>query len=219
MSKHKRTRVQRHSVASGEVYGNLTVLSDANVPERLVEKKNDLETRLNHRCAICECACGELLVCRIAYLKNGSLKSCRTCSADNKLRETYKEEYDSLVGKKIPGTQITVESMQHGEMSVIATLRCSCGQPLRPASVARILGGTYKTTMCLSCANRDAKHIQPIDEIGNVYGHLTVVKRVGSYWQCKCVCGNITFAGGTQLRRGMKRSCGCRGRKKAAVVV
>jgi hypothetical protein len=52
-------------------------------------------------------------------------------------------------------------------------------------------------------------------QIGQRFGRLTVLKRVGdgkgsnSKWLCHCDCGNeiITFAG--NMRRGKTRSCGC----------
>ena len=47
-----------------------------------------------------------------------------------------------------------------------------------------------------------------IDEIGNRYGHLTVIKRVENNsggqarWECLCDCGNKTIVTGTHLRSG-----------------
>lgn len=54
-----------------------------------------------------------------------------------------------------------------------------------------------------------------IDETGNRYGHLTVLRRQGtrrSYaaWLCQCACGNTTTVTGQHLRRGATKSCGCR---------
>lgn len=55
-----------------------------------------------------------------------------------------------------------------------------------------------------------------IDETGNCYGQLTVIKRAGSLgmggeaaWLCKCRCGNETTVRGSSLRGGLTRSCGC----------
>lgn len=54
-----------------------------------------------------------------------------------------------------------------------------------------------------------------IDETGNVYGRLTVVKdvgveRFGQYeWECLCSCGKVSIQMGTSLRRGLVVSCGC----------
>lgn len=54
-----------------------------------------------------------------------------------------------------------------------------------------------------------------IDETGNVYGRLTVVKddgldKNGQYlWECLCECGKIKSIPGGALRRGLVVSCGC----------
>ena len=52
------------------------------------------------------------------------------------------------------------------------------------------------------------------NEIGNVYGYLTVMERAENrsgkaYWKCKCRCGNIKEVNGTALRMGKTKSCGC----------
>jgi hypothetical protein len=57
-----------------------------------------------------------------------------------------------------------------------------------------------------------------IDISGNVYGKLTVIKRIekpstikssNAWWLCKCKCGKETSANGNDLRRGKILSCGC----------
>ena len=54
-----------------------------------------------------------------------------------------------------------------------------------------------------------------IDETGNRYGYLTVLKRDGSNsqgkakWLCQCDCGNIVSVYGSSLRNGRTKSCGC----------
>ena len=54
-----------------------------------------------------------------------------------------------------------------------------------------------------------------IDETGNRYNRLTVIKRQGNdvqgraAWLCKCDCGNETVVSGGNLRTGMVKSCGC----------
>jgi len=54
---------------------------------------------------------------------------------------------------------------------------------------------------------------QFIDETGNRYGKLVVIKRAkaqnGVYWQCRCDCGKNTVVSGQALRNGRSRSCGC----------
>ena len=60
-----------------------------------------------------------------------------------------------------------------------------------------------------------------IDEIGNKYGELTVIKRAtapnhkfgDAAWECDCSCGNTLIARGNYLRRGVTKSCGCLARE------
>lgn len=53
------------------------------------------------------------------------------------------------------------------------------------------------------------------DETGIKHGHLMPLRYVrtdrnrGAMFECRCDCGNITLAGGPELRAGTKISCGC----------
>lgn len=53
------------------------------------------------------------------------------------------------------------------------------------------------------------------NEIGNVYGRLTVIERVennhrgDAQWLCECECGNEVITKGVSLRSGHTKSCGC----------
>ena len=54
-----------------------------------------------------------------------------------------------------------------------------------------------------------------IDETGNKYGKLEVIKRAKNnkaqraMWVCQCFCGNQTNVRGSDLRNGKVQSCGC----------
>ena len=54
-----------------------------------------------------------------------------------------------------------------------------------------------------------------INEVGNKYSALTVIKRVENdnngkaRWLCKCDCGNEVVVIGSNLRKGNTKSCGC----------
>jgi hypothetical protein len=56
--------------------------------------------------------------------------------------------------------------------------------------------------------------MKAIDETGNTYGKLTVLKLdkeksgKNAYWICKCDCGNIISVSGVKLRYS-QISCGC----------
>ena len=57
--------------------------------------------------------------------------------------------------------------------------------------------------------------IRAIDLVGQVFGRLTVLERVGSdksghvTFRCRCDCGNERIVVGKDLRTGHRKSCGC----------
>ena len=60
------------------------------------------------------------------------------------------------------------------------------------------------------------------DEVGNVYGYLTVIERAENSkdgrarWKCRCKCGNEVIVLGKHLRSGNTKSCGCYQKERAA---
>lgn len=54
-----------------------------------------------------------------------------------------------------------------------------------------------------------------INEVGNIYGYLTVIERTENTkegkacWLCKCRCGKLVVVLGKHLRSGNTKSCGC----------
>ena len=53
------------------------------------------------------------------------------------------------------------------------------------------------------------------EEIGNVYGSLSVISFAGSTgqgasWLCECACGNEVVMLGKKLRQGKQKHCGCK---------
>lgn len=60
------------------------------------------------------------------------------------------------------------------------------------------------------------------NEIGNVYGYLTVINRAENdkdgraRWLCKCKCGKEVVVRGKSLRNGNTKSCGCYQKERAA---
>ena len=84
--------------------------------------------------------------------------------------------------------------------------RCDCGNETETRGTSLRAGKTK------SCGCRRAR---PIDETGNKYGLLTVLRRAGTgggrsaTWLCRCECGNEFVAIGSKLRGGLAKSCGC----------
>jgi len=92
---------------------------------------------------------------------------------------------------------------------------CDCGNEKDVAANNLKSGATQRCS--ISCPTR----VDPrtVDEIGNVYGKLTVIAYVGhsikshkgAYWRCRCECGTEVDVVGVTLRNGKTRSCsaGC----------
>lgn len=54
-----------------------------------------------------------------------------------------------------------------------------------------------------------------IDLVGQKFSNLTVLKfshlskHRYAWWECQCICGNLTKSCGYHLRKGFTKSCGC----------
>ena len=59
------------------------------------------------------------------------------------------------------------------------------------------------------------ENVRVVDLVGRVFGRLTVTGRAENTadgqtrWLCKCSCGNNVTVLGSNLKRGITRSCGC----------
>lgn len=55
-----------------------------------------------------------------------------------------------------------------------------------------------------------------LELVGKKFNHLEVIqfdsmRKGGSYWVCKCDCGNVKVIHGTSIKKGRSKSCGCYG--------
>jgi len=87
---------------------------------------------------------------------------------------------------------------------------CDCGKEVNVAA------GDLTSGKTRSCGHA----FRTPDLIGKHFGHLDVVGKSDKLgqnnaviWECKCDCGNITYATTAQLTSGHKRSCGHPSRK------
>jgi hypothetical protein len=60
-----------------------------------------------------------------------------------------------------------------------------------------------------------------VDVTAQTFGHLTVLEQAASIggaaaWLCRCTCGEEVIVTGTALRRGNRRSCGCKDPNKGS---
>lgn len=87
---------------------------------------------------------------------------------------------------------------------------CKCGNNIT------VLGSClrYGTTKSCGCYLSEFNKTKLIDLSGQKFGRLTVIERVdndekGTYWLCKCDCGNTKTVSASNLKRGNVQSCGC----------
>lgn len=87
---------------------------------------------------------------------------------------------------------------------------CDC------ANNAAVLLNNLRNGNTKSCGCSKSKPSKKrINLVGQRFGRLFVIDSIDkpkngrSYWYCKCDCGNLTLASTSDLKREVKRSCGC----------
>lgn len=134
-------------------------------------------------------------------------------------------KYKDEVGKKYGRLTVIERAGSNASGYALWKCKCDCGNEC----IARgdcLRSGQTKSCGCLrkEAINIVAHHgyrRTHIDETGNRYGRLTVIRRggtsaQGTKWVCKCDCGNYAEVRGAALRRGLTRSCGCYRRERLA---
>lgn len=90
--------------------------------------------------------------------------------------------------------------------------QCDCG------NILTVRANSLKTGNTKSCGCYKKEKISQVhskDLMGQKFGRLTVLERVGSnihgkaLWKCKCDCGNYITVVGSSLLQGLTKSCGC----------
>lgn len=91
---------------------------------------------------------------------------------------------------------------------IVWKCQCDCGN-ISYVTVNHLLDGGTKSCGCL----RESLLMKDIS--GQRFGLLTAIRptneRCGHFvvWECRCDCGNTKLVAGSNLRRGLVRSCGC----------
>ena len=183
-------------------YGRLTVLYR-------VEKPNSYGKNTRGAFWKCKCDCGNEIITAAQALKAGRSISCG-CAHKEFMKELGKSSSIDLIGQKYGKLTILerVENIGYGQVSWLC--QCDCGNKTIVTSNALRSGNTKSC----GCLNYKAKN----DLIKQRFGMLTVICQVpkpkgyktkGSYWKCRCDCGNITIRSATYLQSGKALSCGC----------
>ena len=138
------------------------------------------------------------------------------------------------------GKVIDMTGQRYGQLTVIKRgennkygkaqwwCQCDCGSPLKLISGATLRNGSVVSCGCYGKKKlKEYNDTNLIDETGNIYGYLTVLRRAENVpskdgraqWVCRCKCGNEIIATGKSLRTGSKLSCGCMKKSKGELYI
>lgn len=158
----------------------------------------------------CLCACGTEKAVLGKSLKTGSSTSCG-CLRSKLLSARRSSD---IAGQRF-GKPIAIKrtgSDQH--LKAMWLCLCDCGGSTNGIS------GDLRAGKLRSCGcSKRIPYSSTKDEIGKVYGRLTVLRWWGTNyrrrakWLCQCSCGRQSVVLGDYLRGGDTQSCGCRMRE------
>lgn len=159
----------------------------------------------------CQCDCGSKFSCRRDQLTKYNKTSCGCDTAEKNSKAHLKDETGKRYGKLM-----VLERAGTKEGQATWLCQCDCGNKVI------IRGSTLRNGESMSCGcNRHLSH-NKIDEVGNVYGKLTVLYEANEKdythvkWHCRCECGNECDVTGVDLRQGLIQSCGCDSSSRSA---
>ena len=179
---------------AGQRFGSLTVIAK---DESYTKPSGQKVTMWK-----CICDCGNSISVRSEYLRKGNKTSCGC----------IEEQQQNITGQRF-GRLVVVEKSLIQPDSWIC--KCDCGNSTI-VTKHNLTSGKTKSCGCLAIQSRYDK---VEDLTGQVFGRLTVVKRVENAgknlrYLCKCDCGNETICYASNLKRGLTESCGCLRKEK-----
>lgn len=170
----------------GEKYGRLVII-------KLINRiKGSLRVR-------CLCDCGNCTEVYYSNLKKGKTKSCGCLR-----KEIYEKNKRIFKGSVFGKLEVVGVVGQNRSGKLLWKCKCVCGNK-SVVCATHLLSGHTKSCGCLL----------DFDIIGQKFGRLTVLERVGKnksgniLWKCKCSCGNEVSVAANHLRSGHTQSCGC----------
>ena len=189
---------------TGKRFGRLTVLSLDYEYEKIRKDYN--------RKWICQCDCGNKKSVYGSSLRSKSTLSCG-CLNREKTIERNHARVNNLTGQ-IFGRLTAIEMIRKNS-KICYKCQCVCGNEVA-VDAYHLVDGHTQSCGCLQKEKAQATRF--VDETGNKYGKLTVLKQDGwkdkrreAIWICQCECGNVVKVQGGNLRSGNSKSCGCIG--------
>ena len=175
----------------------------------------------------CRCDCGNIKSYKANILKNGKAVSCGCESRKKSAKRLFVDLTRRRFGKlEVIGVDHrTIDN--NGNSEYYWKCKCDCGNETIVRGTSLTNGDTLSCG-CLQAAESAKRAKQRIIDItGKRFGLLTVIERVEldesgnglGTWKCKCDCGNIKYAEGYYLRKGMISSCGCLSQSKLELYV
>ena len=134
-----------------------------------------------------------------------------------------------LTGQRFGKLKVVERTEDHispsGYKYVMWRCQCDCGNFIN----VRTTDLKNNHTQSCGCLHKEMlSKAKLIDLTGQVYGRLTVIKRVDDYispsgdrkvqWLCKCKCGKEVIVTGNNLKNGNSKSCGCYNRELLAKI-
>ena len=177
----------------------------------LIIKERDYSKKTKNAYWICQCDCGNIVSKAAQGLNNGGTVCCDRYKCPNR-----KKLGTDLTNQKFGRLTALYPTEKRINNSIVWLCKCDCGNTKEVSAVLLTTGGT-KSCGCLKQEKDKSPKGNVKDEVGNKYGHLTVIARAGSnnngqaLWECQCDCGNpnTIIVLGNNLRRGHTLSCGC----------
>ena len=181
---------------TGNRYGRLLVLKE------MPRKEGEYPVRWR-----CRCDCGKETVVYGTSLRNGNTRSCGCLHKELTRRALKKDEQGNRYGRWL----VLEEEPQSPNKPTHWRCRCDCGTE-KVVYGYQLRNG--ESTSC-GCLRSERRRNTKIDETGNRYGKLLVLKEAPRgpdrrlRWLCLCDCGTEKAISGSALRRGYYKSCGC----------
>jgi hypothetical protein len=189
--------MKHRKIITGDKFAMLTIIKD--VGTRVTNKSG--KTR---RFYLCQCDCGNKIEVRRDYLTSGEIKSCGCI----RRKIVIGEKYAMLTVVQELGLRDSVSGKFQRKFYLC---RCDCGGTIEVAGID--IGRSVENCGCVK-KEPNKKLIAP----GTIFDRLTVLeldeeasktRQHGSYYLCKCVCGDTVVVRGDSLIGGKTLSCGC----------